>query len=78
MLDIMELLKAGDTPVVLIALAVVYNLIRHGLNRYFDLKREREERADNERLIELASKLSAALIEIQYLKLEIDELKKGH
>jgi len=78
MLEISELFKGGNPSITLLALACLYNLVRHALNQYHERKKEKDERLDNERLIQLASDLAAALKEIQYLKLEIEQLKKGH
>lgn len=83
MLDLAEYLK-GDTPFSIIALAVLYNLLRRAIELYHERKRDRqaaedertrarEEAEDNKAKIEMASKLAAALKEIEYLRAERDK-----
>ncbi len=67
MLDLAEYLKEG-TPLTVIAVVVLYNLVMRALTQYHERKKARDEAERQERLIELTAKLAAALKEIEYLK----------
>lgn len=67
MLDLAEYLKEG-TPLTVIAIVVLYNLVMKALMQYHERKKARDEAERQERLIELTAKLAAALKEIEYLK----------
>ena len=83
MINLADYLK-GDTPFSIIALAVLYNLLRMAIERYHERKRDRQK-AEEERLrareeaedtrvrIDLASKLASALKEVEYLRAEREE-----
>lgn len=66
MLDLAEYLKEG-TPLTVIAVVVLYNLVMKALTQYHERKKARDEAERQERLIELTAKLAAALKEIEYL-----------
>ncbi len=87
MLDLAEYLK-GDTPFSIIALAVLYNLLRRAIELYHERKRDRqsaedervrvrEEAEDNKAKIAMAAQLASALKEIEYLRAERDYKEKG-
>lgn len=67
MLDLAEYLKEG-TPLTVIAVVVLYNLVMKALTQYHERKKAGDEAERQERLIELTAKLAAALKEIEYLK----------
>lgn len=67
MLDLAEYLKEG-TPLTVIAIVVLYNLVMKALTQYHERKKARDEAERQERLIDLTAKLAAALKEIEYLK----------
>lgn len=67
MLDLAEYLKEG-TPLTVIAVVVLYNLVMRALTQYHERKKAWDEAERQERLIELTAKLAAALKEIEYLK----------
>ena len=82
MINLADYLK-GDTPFSIIALAVLYNLLRRAIELYHERKRDKQtaeeervrarEEAEETRLrIDLASKLASALKEVEYLRAERD------
>lgn len=83
MINLADYLK-GDTPFSIIALAVLYNLLRRAIELYHERKRDRqnaeeerirarEEAEDTRVRIELASKLASALKEVEFLRAEREE-----
>ena len=85
MLDLAEYLK-GDTPFSIIALAVLYNLLRRAIELYHERKRERqtaeaerlrarEEAEDERERLEMVRQLAAAVTEVTYLKTELERIR---
>ena len=67
MLELSEYLKEG-TPLSIIALVVLYNLVYRALTQYHERKKARDEAEVQERIIRLSAALAAANKEIEYLK----------
>lgn len=67
---------SSDAPLAFIALAVLYNLLRHALNLYDARKREADEEATHERIVTISAQLARAEEELKHLRQEIAELKK--
>lgn len=57
-----------DAPLPFIALAVLYNLIRHALNLHHERKQEKEDTAVQERIVKLTADLAEARAEIRHLE----------
>lgn len=66
----------ADAPLAFIAIAVLYNLIRHALNLHHQRKEEALDAATNERIVALSAQLAEAQMEIKYLRQEVQDLKE--
>lgn len=64
-----------DAPLPFIAIAVLFNLVRHALNLHHERKKEAAEEATNERIVLLSAQLARAEQTIEYLRDEIERLK---
>ncbi len=83
MINLADYLK-GDTPFSIIALAVLYNLLRRAIELYHERKRDRQN-AEEERIrareeaedtwgrIELGSELASALKEVGFRRAEREQ-----
>lgn len=67
MLELSEYLKEG-TPLTVIAVVVLYNLVHKALTQYHERKKARDEAEIQERIVQLSAQLAAAQKEIEYLK----------
>jgi len=66
----------ADAPLAFIAIAVLYNLVRHALNLHHQRKEEALDAATNERIVALSSQLAEAQSELKYLRKEVERLKE--
>lgn len=64
-----------DAPLPFIAIAVLFNLVRHALNLHHERKKEAAEEATNERIVLLSAQLARAEQTIEYLRDEVERLK---
>lgn len=64
-----------DAPLPFIAIAVLFNLVRHALNLHHERKREASEEATNDKIVLLSSKLARAEQTIEHLREEVERLK---
>lgn len=64
-----------DAPLPFIAIAVLFNLVRHALNLHHERKKEAAEDATNERIVLLSAQLARAEQTIEYLRDEVERLK---
>ena len=64
-----------DAPLPFIAVAVLFNLVRHALNLHHERKKEAAEEVTNERIVVLSSKLAKAEQTIEHLREEVERLK---
>lgn len=64
-----------DAPLPFIAIAVLFNLVRHALNLHHDRKKAAAEEATNERIVLLSAKLARAEQTIEHLRDEVERLK---
>lgn len=64
-----------DAPLPFIAIAVLFNLVRHALNLHHERKKEAAEEATNERIVLLSAQLARAEQTIEHLRDDIERLK---
>lgn len=67
---------SADTPLAFVALAVIYNLVRHAISLHDQRKREADDEATHERIVTLSTELAEARTEIKHLREEIKEMKE--
>lgn len=65
----------ADAPLAFIAIAVLYNLIRHALNLHHQRTQDATEAATHERIVALSSQLAEAQVEIKHLRQEVQRMK---
>lgn len=63
-----------DAPLPFIAVAVIYNIIRHALNLHHERKMAAGDEELRERIVQLSADLAEAKVEIKHLR---EQIKKG-
>lgn len=71
MLDLSQV--PTDAPLPLIAVAVLYNLVRHALNLHHERKQAKGDEDTQRKILELSTALAEAKAEIKYLRERMDE-----